>query len=249
MLEITWPEIKTFLIDRSLSANYVEFTDMYIITGVDGYLSFFCKLRKDNSTDQTDFETNFKPDGNKTLQPKDVDNTNLSRTKITKTGWHFQLHGMEMTTGLLNGVYNKDKNGNDLGFAVIKFYDINDLELTTQVNIDASCVKTVITWEPTEDIEVIGGILEQAAAPNTNVRMWITAIPDVPLVYGGNVPFTNGGINLRYLPNTLDLDGKTPKELKYDNVNHTNKFEITLKHDAGVQHTLLLLFKLFRLNV
>jgi hypothetical protein len=253
MLEITWTELKVFLNTRGLFANYVEFADMYIISGVDGYLSFYCKLFKTTpiNADQTDFETNFKPLGNKTLQPKDVDNTSLSRTKITKTGWHFQLHGFEFHTSQLNSVFNEDMDGNDLGFSTLKFYNSSDVELVAndQAELDANCVKTVATWEPDQDVEVIGGVLEQPVVTANNVRMWIRAIPDLTVAQGGSVPFAEGGINLKYINGNLDLDGKTPKLMPYNATNHTSKFEITMKHEVGDIAPIHLLFKLFRENV
>jgi hypothetical protein len=226
---------------------------VYIITGIDGDFTFFTKIPKESpaSADQTDFETNYKPAGNAVLVPKDTDGVHLSRTKITQSGWHFQLHGTEFITSKLNSAFNEDKDGNDLGFTTLKFYDSGDTELTagTQAELDANCVKTVFTWEPTQDIDVIGGLLEQPTPADEDIRMWIIAIPNLTPAQGGSVPFTQGGINLRYISGNIDLDGKTAKSLPYDAVYHTNKFEITIKHSTGKQWPLHMLFKIFRENV
>jgi len=183
--------------------------------------------------------------------PVDVDGAPLQRTKITKTGWHFQLHGLEFCTSGLASGFNEDVDGNDLGFTSLKFYNSSDVELVagTQAELDANCVKTVYDIEIGQDIEVIGGLIEQPALPTTDVRMWVLAIPDLTVAQGGSVPFTQGGINLRYISGNLDLDGKTPKLLPYSATYHTNKFRIIVKHNAGVIHPIHMLFKLFRENV
>ena len=181
----------------------------------------------------------------------DSDGAPLTRNKITKSGWHFQLHSVEFSTSTLNSLYNKDKDDSDLGFTTIKYYDDQDAEITspTQGVLDNDCVKTVVTWEADHNIEIIGGLLEQSSQPSTDVRMWITAIPDLTVAQGGSVPFIQGGLNLRNISGRIDLDGKTPKELPYNVTYHTNKFMITLRHDAGVKCPITILFKIFRLNV
>lgn len=185
--------------------------------------------------------------------PKDTDGAPLTRTKITQTGWHYQCHSIEFTTSKLNSGYNKDSSGAGLGFLTVKYFDSNGTELTagTQAELDSSCVMTRIDWEPTYDIEVIGGVLYQPTAPSSDVRLWVTAIPDLTVAQGGSVPFCQGGLNLKYMGTgeIYDIDGKTPKLLPYSATYHTNKFRIICRHDAGVQTAAMLVFKVFRQNV
>lgn len=183
------------------------------------------------------------------IMPTDTDGVPLSRTKITKTGWHFQAQTVEFVTSKLDSLYNHDMAGTDLGYATIKYYDDNDDEITspTQQNLDDDCVKTVIDWEPTHDIEIIGGTLYQSTVPTHDVRVWIIAVPDVSAMYGGSIPFAEGGLNLKHMGTgaIMDLDGKTPKLMKYDATYHTNKFRIVAKHTAGDQCPLMIVFKIF----
>jgi len=180
----------------------------------------------------------------------DSDGVPLSRTKVTQTGWHYQIHCIEFDTGLLNSKYNKDINGNDLGFLTVKYYDANNVELVagTQLELTENCVKTVATWEPGYDIDIVGGLLLQDTRPTTNVRMWVVAVPDVPVQYGGSVPFAQGGLNLKHIVGSIDIDGLVPKYLFYDATYHTTKFQITVKHDLAVQHPIHMVFKVFRQN-
>lgn len=182
-------------------------------------------------------------------KPKDTDGAPLARNKITRSGWHFQGQSIELTTSLLNGIYNKNVSETDLGFASVKCYDSGDTELTTQASIDSSGVKTVLTWEPTHDIEMIGGDFYQSTQPTTDTRIWVTAIPDLPAP-NGTIPFLQGGHNLRHMGTGLvfRIDGRTPKLLPYDAVYHTSKFEICLRHTAGHQHTIMFTPELFKVN-
>ena len=182
------------------------------------------------------------------ITPTDVDGVPLARTKITQSGWHFQYHSIEWETSKLNGVYNKDFNENDLGYATIKFYDDQDVELTLQGDIDTDCVKTVVDFEIGHDFEVIGGTFKQTVAPTSNVRLWIIAAPDIPKVMGGTVEFTQGGLNLKRLGanSQIELDGKTAKMMAYDATYHTSKFRFVVRHGAGSKHPLFMSFKLFK---
>ena len=86
------------------------------------------------------------------IPQKDVSGRVINRIAATEDGWHYQAHYIELTTGLLsNGFVNDDEDGNDLGFVTMKFYDSSDVELTTQLSIDSSCVKTVVDWMPDHD--------------------------------------------------------------------------------------------------
>lgn len=182
--------------------------------------------------------------------PTDTDGAQLTRTKMTKTGWHYQCNAVQWETSKLSSNYNKDKAGSDLGFSAIKFYDDEDTELTVQGDLDTDCVKTVITFEATHDIEIIGGILYQSEQPATAVRIWVTAVPDLTVEQGGSVPFCQGGINLAMMGTgqIYSVDGRTPKHMPYNATYHTNKFEITCLHGAGVQHEIMMVFQLFREN-
>lgn len=61
---VSWNIIKNFAIDRSLSIQYIDLSDSYDLIAFDGLFKLECNLPKDGSSDQTDFETNFKAQGN-----------------------------------------------------------------------------------------------------------------------------------------------------------------------------------------
>ena len=178
---------------------------------------------------------------------KDTDGATLARAKITQTGWGYQLHSVEVETSTLNSIYSKKADGNNFGYSTLKFYDENNLELTTQESIDSSCVKTVMDWEPDHSYEIIGGVLKQIQTPLSDIRIWIVGVPDVPANYGGSKEFVTGGLNLRYLNDQdgVNADGRAPKKLD-PSVAHTNKMRLIVRHNAGVKHKMMMLFEIFK---
>ena len=245
-MKLDWADFKTFCSTRSVPMHSTILPQYIMLLAFDGPLAVECTIYN-GSADYTDYIDNYQSSANVSMT--DSNGISLARTKITKSGWHYQIHGTEFTSAKLNSIYNKDEDGNDLGFTTIKYYDVNDVELVagTQAELDTDCVKTVFTWEPDQDIDVIGGVLEQPTPTTNDVRLWVTAIPDLPAP-NGSVPFTTGGINLKYISGNIDIDGKTAKTLPYNATYHTNKFRITVRHDAGDKYPVHMLFKIYLQN-
>jgi hypothetical protein len=190
----------------------------------------------------------------KDTSPKDSDGSPLSRIKVTTSGWHYQLHGIEFETSKLNSMISKKVDNTDYGFAVMKFYKLDngsEVQITgddlNQEFLDANCIKTVVEWEPTHDLEVIGGMLKQSAAPETDLRLWVVGVPDVPAAYGGSKPFCVN-VNLKYTAaeEGIRVDGRAPKFLQYSAQNHTNKLQLIFRHNTGIKHKLHMIFELFK---
>ena len=182
--------------------------------------------------------------------PVDSEGFPVNKRKITRTGWHLEAQCVEFQTSKLSSIFNEDKDGNDLGFTTIKFYNSSDTELTagTQTELDNNCVKTVLTWEPGHDYEILGANIEQASTPTTDVRLWVTAVPDLTPAQGGSIPFIQGGLNLRRIGagGELNVDGKVPKLMSYDATYHTNKFEVLVQHDVGVIHPIFFVVTMYK---
>lgn len=178
----------------------------------------------------------------------DSENAPLNRTKTTKTGWHYQPHWLEINTSKYNtaGFYNEDVDGNDLGYVTCKIYDTNGTEITSAAN-EANAVKTVITWEPTEDYEIVASKIFQASAPSVDVRLWVEGLPDVSYANGGSRFFAEGGVNLKMLGDgaAADTDGRSSKYLTYNATYHTNKFEVTVKYPVGTAHSFALMWEIY----
>lgn len=210
---------------------------------------FESSIEKDSGSDQTDFETNYKSLANKSAPAQiiDSDGALLSRIRVTAAGWQYQFHGIEFKSSQLDSVYSKKEDGTDFGFATVKCYDSDDVQLTTQGDCDTSSVKTVLDWEPTHDYEIIGGLFKQLEIPATNIRMWVVGVPDVSEANGGSKPFM-ANINLRYvgLEEGTRIDGRAAKFLAYNATYHTNKIRIILKHSAGYKHDIHMIMEIFK---
>jgi len=66
-----WTTVKDFATSRGLSIQYIATSDTYYVFAIDGPAEVACQISiiSPASTDQTDFETNFKSSANKPLIP------------------------------------------------------------------------------------------------------------------------------------------------------------------------------------
>lgn len=244
-MEISWSEFKAIVTNRCLSIQYVTVNGNYWLKAIDGYFEVECMLPIGvNNSDTNDFETNFKAAGNKSFS--DIDGTPVARVKATKKGWIYGMIPVEFQTAKLNSLDSKLVDGTTRSGFTYKIYDANDTEITTVLG-EINAVKTVIDFEPTYDYEIIGGQMQQLSKPATDIHVWVIAAPDIPANYGGSKEMV-GGVDLKFLDpaDKLNADGRVSKLIPYDPVYHSGKLRLVLKHDAGVQHALLLVLEIFR---
>jgi hypothetical protein len=243
---LSWDLLKSFLSTRYVGLQFLEDEAAYYLYAFDGNFSVKSKILKVvESAELTDFETNYKAAANKVIGQTDTDGANIVRLKAAKKGWHTEFHVVTFWTSNLNPTYNKNKAGDDLGFTTAKFYDSSGTLLTDNFT---TCVKSVFTWEASYDFEVVGTKFYQKETPTNAVHMYVIGVPDIPAAYGGSVPFSNGGMDLSFIPpfSTVQLDGRVSKLMSYSATYHTNKFEITLKHAEGLGHGLMFIVDLFK---
>ena len=142
MINVSWEMFKDFLNTRGVFPQSFSDSNSYVLVAIDGTLAITTTLPKSTTNKNTkDYLDNYASSANKKILKADSDNVALSRTKVTASGWHFQMYGLEFETSKLSSVIDLDVYGNVFGNASIKFYDDNDTELTTQVGITASCEK------------------------------------------------------------------------------------------------------------
>lgn len=170
-----------------------------------------------------------------------------SRLKMAPHGWAYQARGIEFETSKLSSLVNNDKDGVDIGDVTLKFYNSSDTELTTQTDLDSSCVKTVIEFEPTHDYEVIGGFISMVGTTTQDIRVYCIAVPDIPAAAGGSKVMINQ-LNMKYIGESdrLIIDGRTPKRMNYDATYHTNKLRKEFHHPAGAKCEFTIVFEIFR---
>ena len=182
---------------------------------------------------------------------KDIDGALIVRPKAAKKGWSFWAIPIEITTSTLSGtLFCKDSNDVDIPGISCKIYDSNNNEITTAglANINlATCVKTVIDFEPPFDYEIVGGNLRINSNPSTDIRLWIVGAPDIPVQYGGSKEFASG-INLKFLApdSSFEVDGRVTKYLTYDPNTHSGKMRLLFKHPAGTSVNIQITIHLYR---
>jgi hypothetical protein len=186
----------------------------------------------------------------------DVDPTGRSivRYAATVKGWHYQAHSVQFEVNKLNSIYNKDVDGNDLGFCEIKVYDANGDECTTQGSADVNGVKTVVTWKPDFDFEIISGNVRQMVKETVDTYIYVRlqSATGLPAPYNWfPVPFTQGGINLNYIgaDEPLKTDGRASKLVKAGT--NGDYFEIIANYEADLltnenRHKMSVIFEIYK---
>lgn len=186
------------------------------------------------------------------LTPKDSSGSPITRPKVTETGWHHEPRILDFYTSKYNSLYNRKPDAftvagcTDLGDAYLKFYDASGTQLIRggeesaedfQTRLDANCTVTIMDWQPTYDMEIVGALLFVMDVPAQDAYVWSIVAPDLPAQYGGSVPFAQGGWNLKFFTekSVLHIDGRGAKRINYDPVYNTNKFRVLAAHPAGLK--------------
>lgn len=185
------------------------------------------------------------------IPPRDSGGRQVSRLAITEEGWSFLAHFIECQTSTLDGIFCEDKDGNEETQHYAKFYDSSNNELTTQMSITASCVKSVFTIIPNTDIEIVSGEVHHFTIPLTDVRLHssigVIAPDGTPIATKDFVR----NLNLKYkgVNKSIITDGRAPKRLDqtlegvpYD----ANQIQVVVYHDTGMQHDFMLELEYYR---
>lgn len=266
MKVLLWSQFKSLLLLKSAVLQYTESNDFYYLEWFDGPLHYTCRLDKNPSdtTDLDDFTQNFKLDANKPLAPIHSDERKqIVLMSMTNNNWHYEPRSLDFYTSKANSLYNRFddgasiEGGTDYGDASLRFYDstgtaIDRNNYTTDTDyqdaLDLLCVKTEMHFEPWHDFEIFGAILNLKNRPLERAYLWVTAVPDVPKEYGGDIPFMSGGLNLSMLPDfaVIKYDAKTGSRLNYNAEYHTNKLVIIVKHAAGARIGLQITYEFYK---
>ena len=176
----------------------------------------------------------------------------VSRIAAGKKGWSYIAHPFEFETSKFSSLYSKKYDNTDRNDVTIKFYDSNNDEVTTpglsNVN-EETIVKTVITWKPNYDYELIAGSVRQNAQATSDIRLWV--LGGILELGSSYIKEFAGGLNLRYIGANEELktDGRASKYMKKDITGISyqgNQIQLIVKHDAGVHHKIMLVLEYFR---
>ena len=197
-----------------------------------------------------------------TESPEDSEGKPYINVSMTKLDWYYSPHALDFYSAKYGSLYNRNHGGNgiddgtDLGDAYLEFYDASGSLMNKgaeespeefQVRLSTSCVKTVMNWEKTESFDVVGAYLYIASNPAERAYLWVVAAPDIPYEYGGSKPFMGRGMNLQMMAAKVNhyFDAKSTKTINYDTVYHSGKIAAVIKHAAGEQIGIQLIFILY----
>lgn len=201
--------------------------------------------------------------------PKDTDGSSIVKTKTTRTGWHYEPRSIDFISAKVGSKYNRKHNtglidtGTSYGDASLRFFDESLVEIVSgfhgvsgfsetadeyQLRVTENCAVTYLDWQPTYEMDIIGGMLQILEPPPERAYMWAIVAPDIPEVYGGNVPFLAGGFNLQYFKSgdLFSFNGRGVKSIAPDFVYNSNKFRIIVKHAVGRQIGIQVYFEHFK---
>ena len=247
--DTTWANVKAMLSQRALAAQWVQIDSVYCVAAIDGDFALECRININTplaggvldpviDASQIDFETNFKTKGNIRLTAQiDSDNASFSRTKQAPTGWTYQLRGINFTTSTFGSMVNKTETDTDSGDSTLKFYNASGIEVTDPT-LSTTITKTVFDLEPAYDYYIIGGIAKVLVTPTNDVRLNVTAAPDVPFSYGGSRVMIKG-VNFKFVGanDKVDADGRASKMLTFSSSYHSSKLRFSVYHSAGEAHS------------
>jgi hypothetical protein len=185
--------------------------------------------------------------------PTDASGRVINRTSAAEQGSTYLAHPIEIETSKLNGCYSSDHTGTSRTDFTMRFYNSSDVELVagTQAELDSNCVKTVVTFKPQYDYEIVGGHIHQNSTPTTDVRIWVTGgmfdASDLPVSAKEFV----SGFNLYFMgaEEQIETDGRASKYMKqvttgapYD----TNTLQFIIRHNTGINHRIMFVTEYFR---
>lgn len=248
---MTWNNFKTWLDATGALLSETQKGTSYILTGQYNNITKWCKIKAVQANDKADYEANYQSRANPTVM--DSNGVYLSRTKIAPSGWHYQAHSVEFEVNKLGSIYNKDYEGNDLGFADLKVYNSSGTELTTQGSADTGGVRTVVTWKPDFDFEIVSGNVRQITRETVDSYLYVNARVATGLAAPNDwlvVPFVQGGVNLQYIgaDEPLKTDGRTPKLFNGTNGDY---FELVVNYEADLltnanRHRMSIIFEIYK---
>lgn len=100
-MKLSWSDFKSICNSKLLSIQMNERDVVYYLTAYDGPILYRCDLLKESpaSSEQTDFETNYKSSTNKPVKPKDSLGNEIVKSAVFNdaTGFRFRGHSVSDT--------------------------------------------------------------------------------------------------------------------------------------------------------
>lgn len=251
---VEWSVLKGFVDTRKLSIQSVLSDGIYHLKAFDESFQLEHRIIKQDpvvsGSDQEDWETNYLSTANQKLNDKDIDSRNIVRIAAANKGAAYKAHFFEFETSKLASLYCKDWEDVSDPDITIKFYNSSNVELTTQASLDTDCVKTVITFAPGYDYEVISGSIHTVTQTTNDIRLWLVG-GALELGAAGTKEFVRG-LNLKFISadEMIETDGRASKWMATTTTGvpyNTNQLQVIVRNDiAGDKHKIMMAFEYFK---
>lgn len=245
MILVDWQQFKALIDSNQIRFKEVADDGGYLLLGYDGNFEVECRMYESTPNWQykSEYESSYQSLVTTVMDPRDSDTgAPATSPKYAPTGWYQKVHEFEFTTAKLNSLEDEKLDLTPYNYGIMKFYDAAGTELTTQIDIDNSCVKTVVDWTAIHDIMVMSGAVKQAVKPSTRVKVWGVGAPGIPAAFGGTQVFVDG-VNMEFVEpgNEVGIKGLVGKILPHDSLGgdqytNTIRFQVWTPDSPGIQH-------------
>lgn len=160
-INCSWSELKNFIATRKLPLQWVDLNGKYYVSAFDGVYSLFCELYE-GDPDRTDFENNFKEDGNKRLQ------TRIEEEEVY-TGGNYQSQSFEMSIGA-----GEAEKVMDISFPIpisVLSGEVTGDALYQQDDLEVFVYPDTITGTITSDVAVNDTVINVSQSVIDNVKI------------------------------------------------------------------------------
>lgn len=180
--EVEWDDMKAFLNERKLPAQYIKFKDTYWIMGADGPFQIWCRVPIANTeqgdtvqADEADFVANYLPNAN-TVLTDNKGHTIVRQSAFSDSeGFRARFKGFKGTAAKWDGSTGNEKVTN-IDFEIPEERYINGIRLILTNHVDNDKLDFVIV----DKNYSYAGILYPAEYDdgNGNTYPWSAVAPD-----------------------------------------------------------------------
>lgn len=239
-LVVTWSNIKTFFQANSGSyLNYIDLDDYYYIWLCYRQQKLYIPMLTKNTSDATDFETNFKLLCNIAQAPE-------ARLSTCRYGRKLHSRYISFYTATTDGYNNDNYLDVDQGDVTYIMIDA-DRNVTTNESL---CKETWIDFEPQYSLEIAGGDICIPATLPGDQDAWalhVIGAPDYPVQYGGSVQFiANPKLKWAKGSTVTEDESLNPVNIDYVPEYHYTKIRWIIKHPLGEQAEFQIHMRIYR---
>jgi hypothetical protein len=228
-LNIDWNTLKNFF-DSNLGAflNYVELPDCYYLWLCFRSQKIFIPYLEKNTTECTDFETNYKSKCN-------IKEAVEARIRTCRYGRKQHCRFITLITSSQGTFDNTNYLDEDYGDVT---YTMIDASRNVTTN-NSEAKETWIDWMPAYSYEIRGGSVFIPETLVGDLNLWeihVVGAPDIPRAYGGSLEFlANPRIKWNRNSQIVCNSELDPADVTYYPGIPANKIRFIFKHPVGAQ--------------